>query len=117
ASLVLLPRPLLFYIGREFVSGNNPTLAAQFDAFWQYPLFRASQRRIAMVWGTAYLAEAAVRVLLALSVPIPVFLVISHMMAMATTVALIAWTMRYGRSMARRGAAVLASRLSGDTGP
>ena len=117
ASILFLPRPLLFYIGREFLSGSDPSLAARFDSFWEYPLFRASQRRIAIVWGTAYLSEAAIRVVLALSLPIPVFLVVSHLMAAIITVALIAWTLSYGRRTARRGSALLASRLVDDRKP
>ncbi len=47
------------------------------------------------------------RVGLALSVRIPVFLVISPLLAMAVTVVLIAWTIAYSRRTARRGAALL----------
>ncbi|HLH22657.1 MAG TPA: VC0807 family protein [Chloroflexota bacterium] len=107
ASLAALPRPLMFYIGRQFVSGDNPALAARFDTFWQYALFRAAQRRITLVWGVAYVAEALVRVALALAVPIPVFLVVSPLMAMAVTVALIAWTFAYSRRTARTAVARL----------
>ncbi|HEY7060400.1 MAG TPA: VC0807 family protein [Chloroflexota bacterium] len=109
ASLALLPRPLMFYIGRQFVAGDNPALAARFDTYWQYPLFRAAQRRITMAWGVAYVVEAGVRVLLALTLPISIFLVVSPLLAMAVTVAMIAWTFAYSRQTAQRGVALVAA--------
>jgi intracellular septation protein A len=109
-SLVVLPRPLLFYISRQFAAGDNPALAERFEGFWQYPQFRTMQRRITLVWGVAYVVEALVRVVLALSVPIPVFLGVSPLMGMVVTVSLIAWTIAYSQRTARRGALLLGQR-------
>src|SRR5947208_1746171 len=78
---LLLPRPLMFYFGRQFAGGGDPVRAAAFESMWQYERFRAVNRNMTVVWGVAYLVEAAVRVVLSFLMPIPVFLVISPILA------------------------------------
>jgi hypothetical protein len=112
ASL-LLPRPLMFYFGRQFASGGDPERAAAFEAMWQYPRFRSVNRTITLVWGVAYLVEAAVRVSLSYVLPIPEFLLVSPILAIGVTVALISWTMAYARRKARAGTERLAAMSSG----
>ena len=97
ASL-LLPRPLMFYFGRQFMTGGDPLRAAEFESKWQYPHFRTANRVITLVWGLAYLVEAAVRVALSFVLPITQFLLVSPIRAIGVTVALISWTMAYARS-------------------
>ncbi len=99
---LLLARPLSFYLGRQFVSGGDPSRAAWFEGLWQYSSFRSTQRLIALVWGVGLLSEALIRVGLVFVLPIPAFLAISPLMSMVVTVGLIIWTMSYGR---RRGVA------------
>jgi len=106
---LLLPRPLMFYFGRQFAGGGDPVRAAAFESMWQYERFRAVNRNMTVVWGVAYLVEAAVRVVLSFLMPIPVFLVISPILAIGVTIALISWTMAYARRSARLGAERLAS--------
>src|SRR5579871_6652182 len=36
----LLPRPLMFYFGRQFATGGEPHRIAYWDSLWQYPSFR-----------------------------------------------------------------------------
>jgi hypothetical protein len=101
---LLLPRPLMFYFGRQFAGGGDPRRAAGFEARWQYPRFRAVNRTLTVVWGVAYLVEAALRVGLSFVLPIPQFLLVSPVLAIGVTVALISWTMAYTRRNARRAA-------------
>lgn len=101
---LLLPRPLMFYFGRQFSSGGDPARAAYYSSLWRYPLFRRGNRIITAVWGMAYLAEALLRVLFAFTLPPSTVLAISPVMVLAVTVLLIVWTMRYARSMAKKGA-------------
>src|ERR1700742_1965520 len=56
-------RPLIFRFALEFIGADTPRgrgLATQ----WQYPGFRHVFRLFTLVWGAAYLAEAAVRVVI-----------------------------------------------------
>jgi hypothetical protein len=101
ASL-LMPRPLMFYFGRQFTSGGDPTRAAAFEAMWQYPRFRTINRTITVVWGVGYLVEAAVRVSLSYVLSIPQFLLVSPILAIGVTIALISWTMAYARRARQR---------------
>ena len=103
-SLVFLPRPLMFYFGRQFSSAGDPARAAAFEAMWQYTQFRAVNRNMTLVWGFSYLGEAALRAGLSFILPISVFLIISQVLAIGVTFALISWTMAYARRSARRGA-------------
>jgi hypothetical protein len=107
---LLMPRPLMFYFGRQFTSGGDPVRAAAFEARWQYPRFRAVSRTMTVVWGVALLIEAGLRVALSFMLPISVFLLVSPTLAFAVTLALIGWTLAYARRSARR--AVEAERLA-----
>ena len=102
---LLLPRPIMFYFGRSFSTGGDPAAVQRYDALWQYPRFRAIQRTLTIVWGCGYIAEALLRALLLQVLPITTFLAISEPMALAVTVLLIVWTVRYARAARARAAA------------
>jgi hypothetical protein len=106
---LLLPRPLMFYFGRQFSSAGDPARAAAFEGLWQYPQFRAVNRNMTVAWGIGYVCEAAVRVGLSFVLAIPVFLIVSPILAIGVTVALISWTLAYARRSARRAADRLAA--------
>ena len=92
---LLAERPLLFYINRQFVAGDDPVKLDWWNGLWQYPGFRAAQRTVTAVWGVAYLAEAALRVVFALIMSPSEVVTISPIMAFGVTIALIIWTRRY----------------------
>ncbi|MBV9132541.1 MAG: hypothetical protein JO020_01470 [Chloroflexi bacterium] len=106
---LLLPRPLMFYFGRQFAGGGDPARQAAFENLWQYPQFRTVNRRMTIVWGVGYLLEAAVRIALTFVLSISVFLIVSPLLAFGVTIALISWTMAYARRSARRGAERMAA--------
>ena len=101
---LLFPRPLMFYFGRYFMSGNNPTRAANYDALWRYPYFRFTNRMITIVWGIGFLGEAIVRTILVYNLSTAQFLAISPIVLYGITIGLIVITMLYGRHARRRGA-------------
>jgi len=88
-------RPLLFYIVRQFVAGDDAERVAWWNGLWQYPDFRAAQRRVTAVWGITYLAEALLRVASALVFPPAAVVVLSPVMVFGVLIALIAWTRRH----------------------
>jgi intracellular septation protein A len=95
-------RPLMFYINRQFVAGDDPVRLEWWNGLWQLPRFRAAQRLVTAVWGIAYLIEALVRVGLALALPPSQVVAISPVMAFAVTILLIAWTRRYMLALRER---------------
>jgi hypothetical protein len=106
-SLALFPRPLMFYFGRYFATGDDPAKIAEFNALWQYPYFRHVQRLITLVWGAAYIGEFVVRVGMAASaLPIPVVLGVSPVVFGAITVATMVWTFAYARRAQQHGEAM-----------
>lgn len=94
---LLLPRPLMFYLGRQFYSGGDPSRAVRFEERWQYPSFRHTLQLMTVMWGCALIAEALLRVGLVFVLPIPIFLLVSPVMGMIIIVGLIIWTMSYAR--------------------
>src|SRR6266478_471449 len=59
---LLAERPLMLYINRQFVAGDDPVRLEWWNGLWQYPNFRAAQRLVTAVWGIVYLVEALLRV-------------------------------------------------------
>lgn len=94
-SLIGAKRPLLFYVVRQFLAGNDPIKLKWYDDSWERPGAPAAFRFVTSVWGTAYLAEALLRVCFAWFLPPEQVVVISPVMAFGVTIALIAWTRRY----------------------
>ncbi len=103
ASL-LFPRPLMFYFGRQFVSGGDPAKAAFYSSLWQYPQFRFSNFLITLVWGIGLLIEFALRVILVYTLPVAQVIALSPLLFNAITIGLILWTIAYGnRARSKRG--------------
>jgi len=101
---LLLPsrRPLMFYFGRVFATGNDPVRRAAFDASWQYPEARRGHRLVTLVWGLVFIAEFAFRVLLIYTVSPATVLAVSPIVLGTATILAILWTFRYGARARRR---------------
>jgi hypothetical protein len=102
----LLPRPLLFYFGRQFAAGGDPPRIARWEGLWQYASFRHGMRLMTAVWGIGFVLESAARVALVFVLSVSAFLFVSPLLSYAVLVGLICWTVRYGRSAARQGRAM-----------
>jgi hypothetical protein len=76
---------------------------------WQYKEFRHVFRVITVVWGVAYLAEAAARIVIVANTSTGTALVTSKVMPYVVTAVLIAWNVGYGRLQKRRGEALAAA--------
>lgn len=92
---LVMERPLIFYTGRQFVAGDDAERIAWWNGLWQYPEFRRASRVITLVWGAAFLAEAGLRVLLALTLTPAEVVVISPVTLFVLLTVLIAWTRRH----------------------
>lgn len=98
------PRPLMFYFGRVFATGNDPLRRAAFEASWQYPQARRRHRVITLVWGLFYVAEFAFRVVLIYTVSPATVLAVSPIVLGGATILVILWTFRYGSAGRRLSA-------------
>ncbi|WP_282695145.1 VC0807 family protein [Streptomyces sp. CC208A] len=101
---LLAPRPLMFYFGRKFATDGTPESTAWWNGLWQYEGFRSTMRTMTLVWGVAYVAEAAVRIALAYALPTDTMVVVSPVMLYAVLGALGVWTAWFGKRRAAEGA-------------
>ncbi|WP_423821462.1 VC0807 family protein [Salinisphaera sp. SPP-AMP-43] len=100
ASL-LLPRPLIFYLARQndmVGEGGHE----YFELRWQNASFRRAMRLITALWGAGLLVEAAVRTVLAETLSISRFLLISPFVQFAIMAALAGLTIIYVRRLKSR---------------
>jgi hypothetical protein len=74
---LLFPRPLGFYTGRYFMTGNDPQRIENFNSLWQYPQFRSMIRMQTTFWGVGTILEAVIRGYMAFTMPIAQFLAVS----------------------------------------
>ena len=96
------PRPMMFYVGRQFAAGDHPVAVQAFNASWQSPYARRAFRIMTLVWAVGWLSEAALKVIMVLTLSIPQVLAISPIVFHGITLGLIAWTIAYGTGVRRR---------------
>ena len=89
------PRPLLFYIGRQFSAGDDPAQVEIFNALWQRPGARRVFRLLTIVWGGVSIGEFGLRVLMVRTLSVPQVLAVSPFVFNGITIGLIAWTVAY----------------------
>lgn len=99
---LMAERPLLFYIQRQFVAGDDPVRLEWWNGLWESPHFRSAQRLVTAVWGIVYLIEAIARVGFALFMSPAQVVALSPVMAFGVTIVLIAWTRRYMLALRER---------------
>jgi hypothetical protein len=98
------PRPLMFYISRQFATGTNPVEVDEFNALWQRAGARRTFRVLTIVWGVVWLGEFGLRVLMVWTLSIPQVLAISPFVFNGITIGLIWWTIAYVKRRRQRAA-------------
>jgi hypothetical protein len=101
---LLWPRPLMFYVGRQFSAGQDAGRLAEFDAKWSVPGFRRTLRVLTIVWAIGWIGEFALRVVMVWTLSVPQVLAISPFVFNGITLGLIAWTVAYARRKRQRAA-------------
>jgi hypothetical protein len=99
---LLLSRPLMFHMGQHFMAGADPLKRRRYQASWVLPEVRFTSRLITAVWGSVYLGEFAIKVLLIFLVPVAWLLVISPVLLGSLTLVTIVWTFRYAKKARER---------------
>ncbi len=93
---LLLPRPLMFYIGRYFMAGTDLVRQARFNAAWQLPEVRFCHRLITSVWGTVFVGELAVRTVLIYTLKAAAVLIITPILTGTLIIVTMVWAFSYG---------------------
>lgn len=109
-------RPIIFYIARQFVAGENPERLEWWNGLWQHERFRHTMRLMTTVWGLGYFIEALLRVAIALTLAPGMVVIVSPILAIGTTVGLIIWTRAYGKMVQERANRELAAQTASATG-
>jgi hypothetical protein len=110
-------RPLIFRFALEFIGADTPK-GRDFADRWRYAGFRRTFRVMTAVWGLAYLAEAAARILIVELTSAGTALAITKIMPYAVAAVLVAWMFVYGQRARRKGErAAQAGRARGEAPP
>lgn len=104
ASL-LAKRPLMFYFGRKFATDGSPEKIAWWNGLWQFDHFRRGQRMLTVVWGSAFLGEALLRIVLGLFLPVGTMVVLNNVLPFVVLAVLITGTTTFGRRQQAAGEA------------
>jgi hypothetical protein len=99
---LLLPRPMMFFFGRQFMAGTDPQKRVRFDASWQLPEVRFSNRLITAVWGCVFLGELILRIALIYTVSAATVLFVSPILLGTLTIITLMWTLSYARRIRLR---------------
>ncbi|MEV7277908.1 VC0807 family protein [Streptomyces sp. NPDC093111] len=104
-ATLLAPKPLMFYFGRRFSTDGTAESHAWWNGLWQFEGFRTVMRRMTIVWGVAYLVEAAARVGLSYTLSVEAMLVANPVLIYGTLGLLVLWTIRTAKRGRAEGAA------------
>ena len=106
---LLAPKPLMYFLGRQLSTRDDPELVAQWNARWAFPEFRRIMRLITAVWGIGYMLEVVIRVITAYTLPPITVLAIAPVITYGTLGILMVWTIVYSSAMRRKYADAEAS--------
>jgi hypothetical protein len=104
-------RPLIYRFAVEFIGADTPK-GRDFESLWQYPGFRHAFRLYTIVWGVAYLAEAAARVIVVETTSTGTALTVSKVMPYVVGAAIVAWMLAHGRRARREGERIGAAQAA-----
>jgi hypothetical protein len=95
-------QPLMFRLAIEFI-GAESAKGQEMTTFWAFAPFRRIFRIITAVWGTGFILEAVLRVIIVYDTSTGTALAISKVTPFIVVGILLAWTFAYG-SLNRRNA-------------
>jgi intracellular septation protein A len=105
---LLFPRPLMFFIVKTTVTKQRMSEEA-FSSRWSIPGFRFTFYLMTVVWGIGLLVEATLKIILAFSMPIGSFLVVSPIISYGIYFGLLGWSIWYGNQRRKLGERLIAA--------
>jgi hypothetical protein len=110
-------RPLMYRFAVEAMGADTPR-GREFADKWRYPGFRHAFRVTTVVWGLAFLAEAAAQILIIKTMSTGTAKTSSTVLPLVFAAVLVAWNISYAKRGHRRGAlAEQAARARGEAPP
>ena len=105
--------PLMFSFAREF-TGPDTAKGQEMTRLWQYEGYRRIFRVITVVWGVAFLLEAALRAVIVYNTSTGTALAISKATPFVFFAIMSAWTVAYGTHHKRKGERMAAAGQAGE---
>jgi hypothetical protein len=99
---LLVSRPLIFFIVRPIVTGEDASRNEIWNGLWRYKLFQSALRMITATWGICFIALVLVELGLACVLAPETVVTYSPLMGVSATLALIVFTRQRMRSMRER---------------
>jgi hypothetical protein len=110
-------RPLMLRFALETIGADTPK-GRDFADKWRYEGFRHAFRVTTVVWGLAFLAEAALQAVIIEVASSDTAKTTSNLLPLVVTAGLVVWNVWYAKRGQRQGAlAEAAARARGDTPP
>ena len=89
---LLVSRPLIFFIIRPLVTGEDASRNEIWNGLWRYPVFRSAMRSITAVWGVVFFAQVLIELGLARILTPETVVTVSPLMGVGATLVLIVFT-------------------------
>lgn len=105
---LLTRHPLMFGFAREF-AGPDTGKGREMTILWQHEGYRRVFRVITAVWGTAFLVEAVLRIIIIYNTSTGTALAISKVTPFLFGAILSAWTIAYGAYRKKKGERMMAA--------
>lgn len=99
---LLLARPVLFYLIRALVAGEDATRIGIWNGLWRYAAFRGTLRSLTATWGAFYVAGVMIELGLTQVMTIDTVVTIGPLINLGATLLLVALTRLRMRTMRRR---------------
>jgi hypothetical protein len=99
---LVLGRPLMVYIIRPLVAGEDASRIAAWNGLWRYATFRSRLRAITVTWGAVYVALMLIEAGLSRFLKAETVLTIAPLTSLGATLALIMFTRQRMRSLRER---------------
>jgi hypothetical protein len=95
-------RPLIFFIIRPIVTGEDASRNEIWNGLWSYAVFRSAMRLITTVWGVIFFAQVLIELGLARVLTPETVVTISPLMGVGATLVLIVFTRQHMRTARER---------------
>jgi hypothetical protein len=89
---LLVSRPVIFFIIRPVVTGEDASRNEIWNGLWRYPVFRSAMRLITAVWGVVFFAQVLTEVGLARLLTPERVVTFAPLMGVGATLGLIVFT-------------------------
>jgi hypothetical protein len=93
---LMLDKPLVLYIARQFLTGNDPQARLRFDFVVAQPDAKRVYRTLTWGWSAALFAKSAGSVVLAMTLRTQNYLIVSPLWVCMSDALLVWWSVSYG---------------------